>query len=243
MYSVYRSRELGFLIMKFYLKIVVVFFSIQCSFSQETSSTAVDSLYKEDQFYVGISYNILGKQPDGLSQSGFSTGLHFGFIKDMPLNTKRNVAIGIGLGYSINSYNQNMQIQELSDGSYGYSIVDGGTYSKNRFASHLIELPIEFRWRTSTPTEFKFWRIYTGFKIGYNVFNASKFNGDSGTFKHTKIDDFNKVEYGLTLSAGYNTWNIYFYYGLNPIFSDNAVLDDEVINMNAIKVGLMFYIL
>jgi len=161
----------------------------------------------------------------------------------MPINEIRNVAIGIGLGYSMNSYNQNMQIQEVGDGSYSYAILDGDTYSKNRFTSHLIELPIEFRWRTSTPTEFRFWRIYTGFKIGYNVINASKFNGDSGAYKLTNIDDLNKVEYGLTLSAGYNTWNIYFYYGLNPIFSDNAVLDGEVINMNAIKVGLMFYIL
>ena len=217
--------------------------SVQYAFSQEESAEIVDSLYKEDQFYIGVTYNLLGNKPNDLSQSGFSSGIHFGFIKDMPINEKRNVAIGIGLGYSMNSYNQNMQIQEVGDGSYSYAILDGDTYSKNRFTSHLIELPIEFRWRTSTPTEFRFWRIYTGFKIGYNVINASKFNGDSGAYKLTNIDDLNKVEYGLTLSAGYNTWNIYFYYGLNPIFSDNAVLDGEVINMNAIKVGLMFYIL
>lgn len=217
--------------------------SVQYAFSQEESAKIVDSLYKEDQFYIGVTYNLLGNKPNDLSQSGFSSGIHFGFIKDMPINEKRNVAIGIGLGYSMNSYNQNMQIQEVGDGSYSYAILDGDTYSKNRFTSHLIELPIEFRWRTSTPTEFRFWRIYTGFKIGYNVINASKFNGDSGAYKLTNIDDLNKVEYGLTLSAGYNTWNIYFYYGLNPIFSDNAVLDGEVINMNAIKVGLMFYIL
>ena len=217
--------------------------SVQYAFSQEESAKIVDSLYKEDQFYIGVTYNLLGNKPNDLSQSGFSSGIHFGFIKDMPINEKRNVAIGIGLGYSMNSYNQNMQIQEVGDGSYSYAILDGDTYSKNRFTSHLIELPIEFRWRTSTPTQFRFWRIYTGFKIGYNVINASKFNGDSGAYKLTNIDDLNKVEYGLTLSAGYNTWNIYFYYGLNPIFSDNAVLDGEVINMNAIKVGLMFYIL
>ncbi len=229
--------------MKLYLKIVIVLLSVQWAFSQEESAKKVDSLYKEDQFYIGVTYNLLGNKPSDLSQSGFSSGIHFGFIKDMPINEKRNVAIGIGLGYSMNSYNQNMQVQELGDGSYSYAILDGDTYSKNRFASHLIELPIEFRWRTSTPTEFKFWRIYTGFKIGYNVLNASKFNGDSGAYKLTNIDDFNKVEYGLTLSAGYNTWNIYFYYGLNPIFSDNAVLDGEIIDMNAIKVGLMFYIL
>lgn len=222
---------------------VIVLISVQWSFSQEDSSIVIDSLYKEDQFYIGVTYNILGNKPSNLSQSGFSTGLHLGVIKDFPLNRDRNVAIGIGFGYSMNSFNQNMQIYKESSDSYTYSILDGDTYSKNKFSTHLIELPIEFRWRTSTPTEYKFWRIYTGFKLGYTIINSSKFIGDAGSFKNSNISDFNKLEYGLTLSAGYNTWNIFLYYGLNPIFSNKAILDGEKIDMNAVKVGLMFYIL
>jgi hypothetical protein len=229
--------------MKLFLKIFIVLISAQWCFSQEDSTKEVDSLYKEDQFYIGVTYNLLGNKPSDLSQSGFSTGLHFGFIKDMPLNESRDVAIGIGLGYSMNSFNQNMQINKESNGSYSYTILDGNTYSKNKFSSHLIELPIEFRWRTSTPTEYRFWRIYTGFKLGYAIVNTSKFEGDSGSFKYKNINDFNNLEYGLTLSTGYNTWSIYLYYGLNPIFSNNAVLDGKKMDTNAIKVGLMFYIL
>lgn len=229
--------------MKLFLKIFIVLISSQWCFSQENNTSVVDSLYREDQFYIGVTYNLLGNKPSDLSQSGFSTGLHFGFIKDMPLNESRDVAIGIGLGYSMNSFNQNMQINEESNGSYSYTILDGNTYSKNKFSSHLIELPIEFRWRTSTLTEYRFWRIYTGFKVGYAVLNTTKFKDDSGSIKHKNISDFNKLEYGFTLSAGYNTWNIYLYYGLNPIFSNKAVLEGDKINMNAIKVGLMFYIL
>lgn len=239
----FTKKETYLLIMKLVLKILIVLISGQSCFSQEDITKEVDSLYREDQFYAGVTYNLLGNKPSDLSQSGFSTGLHFGFIKDMPLNDKRNVAIGIGLGYSMNSFNQNMQINEESGGSYSYTILDGNTYSKNKFSNHLIEIPIEFRWRTSTPTEYRFWRIYTGLKVGYAIVNTAKFKDDSRSIKYNNISDFNKFEYGFTLSAGYNTWNIYLYYGLNPIFSNNAVLEGDKIDMNAIKVGLIFYIL
>ncbi|WP_445731032.1 porin family protein [Mariniflexile sp.] len=230
--------------MKYIFKILIVLLSFQCAFSQESTIKEIDSLYKEDQFYLGVTYNLLGQKPDKLSQNGFSTGLHFGFINDMPLNENRNVALGVGLGVSINSFNQNLLIDKDNPGAFTYSLLDGNsTYSKNKFYRNLIELPIEFRWRTSTPTEYKFWRIYTGFKLGYIITSDSKFKGQPESIKYHNINDFNKLQYGLTLSAGYNTWNLYLYYGLNPIFSKDAVLNGNAIDINAIKVGLMFYVL
>jgi len=212
---------------------------------EEPSVTAIDSLYKEDQFYIGVTYNLLVKRPKDISQSGFSSGFHLGFIKDMPINKKRNVAIGIGLGYSGNSFNQNMLINKNDADNFTYSVLYDSeiNYTKNKFSTHMIELPIEFRWRTSTAIEYKFWRIYTGFKIGYVFAHTTKFKGDLGTLKFNDDTDFNDFQYGLTISMGYNTWNIHFYYALNPIFSSNAKLNDHVIDMSTIKIGLMFYIL
>lgn len=224
--------------------VLFIFWGVQWGYSQTDSLSAVDNLYKEDQFYIGATYNLLGKKPKGLSQSGFSSGIHFGIIKDMPLNEARNVAIGVGLGISLNSFNHNLFIEKDSNGNLLYSILeDGSVYTKNKFARQLIELPIEFRWRTSTPTEYNFWRIYTGFKLGYLVNSTTKFKGDAGSFKHRNIDDFNKLQYGLTLSAGYNTWNLFLYYGLNPIFSKDAILNGNDMETNTLKIGLMFYIL
>jgi len=230
--------------MKFIFVTLFCLSNITWSFCQEGIIKEVDSLYKEDQFYAGITYNLLGKAPNSLSQSGFSLGFHLGFIKDIPLNTKRNVAIGIGLGYSANSFNQDFLINKSNTGDFVYNIIkDKNTFSKNKFSNHLVEIPIEFRWRTSTPTSYQFWRIYTGFKFGYILSDTSKYNGDLGSLKYTNVEDFNVLQYGLTLSIGYNTWNFYLYYALNPIFSDNAKLDGEKIKMNAVKIGLMFYIL
>jgi len=230
-----------------YLLLFFIFIICQHSvLSQEEPSTiVVDSIYKEDQLYVGMTYNLLVNRPSDINQSGFSSGFHLGFIKDMPINDKRNVAIGIGLGYSANSFNQNMLINKDDLGNFIYSVLNDEniSYTKNKFSTHMVELPIEFRWRTSTPTEYKFWRVYTGFKLGYVFAHTTKFKGDLGDLKFSDVEDFNNFQYGLTMSLGYNTWNIHLYYALNPIFSSNAKLNDQVIDMNAIKIGLMFYIL
>ncbi len=212
--------------------------------AQEFSNKVEDSLYREDQFYIGVTYNLLGKKPMNLSQTGFSSGFHLGFIRDMPINKKRNVAFGIGLGISSNSYNQNLLIDKDNLANSTYTILDdNGTFTKNKFSTHLIELPFEFRWRTSTPTEYNFWRIYTGFKVGYMFTHTTKYKGDLGSIKHSNISEFNDFQYGLTLSVGYNTWNINIYYGLNPIFSSDSLLEGNQLDMNAVKIGLMFYIL
>lgn len=233
--------------MKNFLLLFFIFFGLNLITAQEETSTPkeVDTLYKEDQFYIGATYNILGNKPSGLSQSGFSFGLHFGFIKDMPINKKRNKAIGIGLGYSTNAFNNNLLVNNNAEGNTTYSIIDETTvsFTKNKLSQHIIELPIEFRWRTSTAKNYNFWRIYTGFKLGYVFSNTTKFKGSSGDFKNRNISDFNDFQYGLSLSAGYNTWNIYAYYGLNSIFSNKAKIGNKSIDMNAVKIGLIFYIL
>ncbi len=223
---------------------IIFLMNFVCCFAQEINEQVIDSLYKEDQFYAGVTYNLLGNKPKEVSQSGFSLGFHLGFIKDMPINKNRNIAIGIGLGYSANSYNQNLLIDKDATGNTTYTVLNNSsTYAKNKFSSHLIEFPIEFRWRTSTATDYNFWRIYTGFKLGYMLAHTTKYRGDLGKLRHSNINDFNDFQYGLTLSAGYNTWNLFLYYALNPIFSGDASLNGNQIDMNAIKIGLMFYIL
>ncbi|MDA9069892.1 PorT family protein [Algibacter sp.] len=230
--------------MRYLLFVLFCLSSISFCYTQENTVKEVDSLYKEDQFYAGVTYNLLGRKPEKLNQSGFSLGFHLGFIKDMPINKDRNIAIGIGLGYSTNSFNQDLFINKNNANVFEYSIIeDRQTYSKNKFSTHLIEIPIEFRWRSSTPTDYNFWRIYTGFKFGYTIANTSKYEGDLGRIKYTNNSDFNKFQYGLTLSAGYNTWNIHVYYALNSIFSDDAKINGENLDVHAIKIGLMFYIL
>jgi hypothetical protein len=208
------------------------------------SIKVVDNKYREDQFYISVTYNLLGNKPEGVSQNGFSSGFHLGFIRDIPLNKNRNVALGLGLGLSTNSFNQTLLISE-SNAVYDYTVLGEVSFSKNKFTTYLVEFPIEFRWRTSTAKEFDFWRIYSGIKLGYVLYNSSKFRGTANDISLTNISDINKFQVGLTLSAGYSNVNFYFYYAFNDMFDSNAKLvgSEENVAINAIKIGLIFYIL
>ncbi|WP_353776894.1 outer membrane beta-barrel protein [Winogradskyella sp. 3972H.M.0a.05] len=225
--------------------IFVFLISIQnISGQTDTDSTAVDNKYREDQFYISTTYNLLGNKPSGVSQRGFSTGFHLGFIRDMPINERRNFAIGLGIGVSSNSYNNNILVSEDNQG-VNYTLIDDtdASFSRNKLTTYLIEVPLEFRWRTSTSTVYKFWRIYTGFKFGYVVYNTTKFRGSLGNIDTSGISDVNRIQYGITLSAGYSTFNFHLYYSLNNIFKDEAKLNDQTIGINAVKIGLIVYIL
>jgi hypothetical protein len=232
--------------MKFTFLLFICFIG-KLGFTQidDTDKAELYKNYREDQFYASVTYNLLNNKPDDISQSGFSSGFHFGFIRDMPINEKRNRAIGLGLGISTNSYNQkNLFIEEFND-EISLSIIneDDFNVSKNKFTTYLIEVPFEFRWRTSTATDYNFWRIYTGFKVGYLLYNSAKFKSEEINMNLNNLSGFNKIQYGLTLSAGYGTWNFQVYYGLNTIFEDGTKLNDKTVDLKSLKIGLLFYIL
>ncbi|MDT0691663.1 porin family protein [Salegentibacter sp. F188] len=231
------------------------FFLLLCekSFSQEeehlfisigdTIPTVTDSLYREDQFYFGFSFNLLTNTSESISQSGFSGGVYLGAIRDFPLNERRNIALGIGLGWSLNSYGHNLFIGESQSGeSIFRSLGDNISYDTNRFTTQLVEAPIEFRWRTSTATNYKFWRIYTGLRLGYVYHLKSNFVQEANRVVQTDVPEFDRFRLGATFTFGYNTFNFHFYYNLNSFFSD-AYIQNEEVELSTLKMGLMFYIL
>lgn len=222
---------------------IFIFFTVGTIFSQEKPNfEAVDSLYREDQFYIGVTYNSLQSRSTGISQKKFTPSFSLGFLRDIPINKRRTFAIAAGLGYSINNYNENLLISE-NNSIISYQGINSTTvYEKNKLLLHYVDLPIEFRWRTSTPESHKFYRIYTGFKLSYLVYDRSKYIDYQSNIKIANNPDFNKLMYGAYLSAGYNTWNAYVYYGLTPTFK-SGILNNKDLQMKTINFGLMFYIL
>ncbi|WBL22602.1 porin family protein [Zunongwangia sp. HRR-M8] len=206
--------------------------------------TVIDSSYREDQFYFGLSFNFITDQPEFLDQNGFSAGLSGGFIRDIPLNENRNIGIGIGLGLAFDSFGQNLFIGEDQDGNSVFRNLnqDGIDYDSNRFNTFLIEAPIQFRWRTSTFDSYKFWRIYTGLKLGYIYHFRSILKQTGNTVKQSDVPELERFRLGASFTFGYSTFNFQIYYGLNPFF-DGATVEGEDVSISTLRVGLMFYIL
>ena len=222
--------------------IIVIIFLLQfVGVMAQNSTENFDSNYREDQFYFGLTYNSFTNAPENFNQTGFSPGLKVGFIRDFPINLQRDIAIGIGLWYAFNSYSGNIKISTTSSDVYNYEIVSNNSFQKNRFSHQSIEIPIEFRWRTSTAETYKFWRVYAGFKASY-IFASSYVYQNEEVSAQLKNIDLNNLQYGLTLSLGYNNWNGFVYYGLNPVFND-AAINQNSLDTKSFKIGLMFYFL
>ncbi|NNJ89862.1 MAG: PorT family protein [Eudoraea sp.] len=222
--------------------VAVLFFLISPGIAQEAEQK-VDYSYLEDQFYVGLTYNFILDKPVDVNQQNLSYGLQLGFIKDLPLNSSRTFALGIGLGYAVNSYYTNLNIVEVGD-DFQYGIVDSDLGAKrNKLETHLLEIPIELRLRNSTPTEYRFWRFYLGAKLGYAFGSRSKLVTDTGkdSFYVTDVDKF---RYGLMANFGYNTFNIHVYYALNNLFKEGLSLDTgQELTFTPLRIGFIFYIL
>jgi len=216
-------------------------------FSQEAKTellpqVKVDSLYREDQFYFAVTYNLLVQAPEGLKQDKFSAGISLGFLRDMPINKDRTVAIATGLGLSYKNYYQNLTIQNV-EGNLVYDVNSYDAFNSNKFRQYLVDLPIEFRWRNSTYESYKFWRIYGGIKFSYVFSDKSIFRDGENTYVVRNNPDVNKFQYGVYLSTGYNTWNVYAYYGFKPLFKSAQTVNGENIDMRTMNIGLIFYIL
>lgn len=226
------------------VRIIFIFVLLSTGLNAQVYPDSVlqNSRYLEDQFYLGVTYNVLLDKPENISQRNLSYGLQGGIIKDIPLNDSRTTALGLGLGYGLYSYYSTLLATETADG-FVYSILENtNDFKRNKVETHMVEIPLQLRWRNSTSTEYRFWRIYTGFKMGYLVGGRSKFVGEAyrDSFYNT---DLQKFQYGLTFDFGYNTFNLHAYYALNTIFEDNVMLNGQEIAMKPLRIGLIFYIL
>jgi len=221
---------------KLVLHLCFVFIALTMS---AQDSLLVGKSYFEDQLYISITNNTLVNKPDELKSKGISIGLATGFIKDISLNEKGNIALGIGIGYAYQKFNQNMMIGYDDT----YAIIDG-SYLRNKFEKHSIEIPFEIRIRPqSSPTTYRFWRLYIGAKAGFSFYNRSMFLDDSGKIVTKNIQRINNWYYGPQISIGYNVINLYAFYNVNNLF-DNLVLENQSTLNDAtfLNIGFQLYI-
>lgn len=218
--------------MRFLTLLFVIVFNF--GFSQ-TTEKVVDSLFREDQIYFSVSYNFSQNKPDNFNQYSFAAGLTGGFFRDFPISKNRHWSIAPGIGYSYNDLKQYIDISAATNSADDNNV-------KSRLTLHYIEIPLEIRWRNASPESHKFWRIHTGFKVSYllgGTFSYESTEMGNDNFKAKEIA--NQLQYGVYIAFGFNTWNPYIYYGLNPIFDKNKTTLEN--NVTALNIGLKFYIL
>ncbi len=212
-------------------KLLILLFLVNLLNSQENNNLN----YKEDQIYFNFNFDFQLKNIEGYQQNGFSRSFNIGLLKDISLNKKGNKAIAIGLGYGFTRLVNNLDIGQASS-----FIIEGDSNLRNRISFHSIQFPMEIRLRTSTVKSFEFWRFYLGYTINYNFLAKYKPFFGRKTSLNNHISDFSQC---LSLSLGFNTWNIRFETGISPIIKilSNSKTPNKDFMISS--VGLVFYLL
>ncbi len=212
---------------------IFLFFSL-FGFSQEEFQK-----YREDQIYFSVFYNSLGSELDNFKENKFSSSFNLGFIRDIPISKSGKFALGLGIGYGKNSFNNNLKLSSNDKSSYEL-LSNRDAPTKNIFNFSEIQFPIEIRWRNSSSSNYKFWRIYAGLKYSKVLQSSFKYDSSQENYKIINLP-INLDQLGLTLNIGYNTWNIGLYKSLRPFFNKNIESLPQALEQ--FKLGLIFYIL
>lgn len=203
--------------------LLVLSLSVNSVFAQQEEDPEAALRFREDQFYVGFAYTLGQSSASDFEQNGFSYQLDLGFLRDYPLTDNSKWAIAPGVGISLQRF-----ISNLDFARNGLLTYMG---QERNFNYGNLVFPLEFRWRNATAESFSFWRIHLGATISVPLWERN----------FDLVSALPRANSSIYLAAGYNTWNIYIAYQLQPFL---RVADVNIKNApSLINIGLRFYVL
>lgn len=183
---------------------------------------------KFDRFFVDVVHNNFHGDLNGTRGKWYSFGFNFSYMGDIPFNKRSKVGIGLGLGFSHWDLHHNGDFTFIDEGNNGKTdytelarLPDSIMSSRirNKLGFNYIEVPFEFRFRNRGKTMFKF---YPGFKVGVltNMF-TKEYDENGSKFKDYSFPDKFLFTYGPTIRIGINSFFLFGYYNLAPLFKDS----------------------
>lgn len=217
------------------------------SLAQESGRlmSSEDEFYREDQFYIALSYDLLTEVPAVVATRGLIGGVQLGFIRDWPLTRRGNWSLGTGIGLGYDRYGQNIIAQSSQDADPTWTIEQSpSAIEANSLQITAVEFPLELRWRTSDAQTYKFWRLYAGAKWSQHLAVKTVFSGSDTSATLTDLPQVRQGIWYATLAFGYGIFNAQLQWGLSPLLRDvQDSVTGQSIGLRPIKLGIMFYIL
>ncbi len=176
----------------------------------------------EDKIVIEITNDMWLDLPEGVELRTFSPGFKAYFFTDYQFGESA-YSFAWGIGVSADNVHSNanwVRTKETADTPGSLVLTpypDEYEYSKNKFVTTYIELPIEFRLITQGRRPFKF---TTGFRIGYLVQNNNKIIDDEGKRKFYNFEYIEKLRYGISSRIGYGRVGITGFYSLASLVDE-----------------------
>lgn len=200
--------------------------------------------YLDDQLFASLTYNVLTGMPSGMKTYSFSNTLSLGYVRDIPLNARRNIGLGIGAGYSFHHYYTNLAMTKDAAGVPHIALLESEEYKSNRFSMQTLDIPFQIRFRGSTAERYKFWRVYAGVTASWVVKDYATLNDGKVKVRYYNLPYLQTWLFTANLQVGYGKFTLKADYTLNPLFrSSLAGTVPGLEDTRSLSVGLLVYIL
>lgn len=184
---------------------------------EETEFTGGSRLGKADRINIDIYSDMWLNAPDSLSIRGYNPGAAANILFRVPFgSSKFSFAGGLGIG-THNLHTDGSLYKDSVGASLFEPFPSTQEYTKNKLVFSYIDVPIEFRFRSTGENVF---RISIGGKIGYLINNHNKYVAEGVKSKYFNFDNVNPLRYGLTFRVGWKHYNLFCYYGLSTLFEE-----------------------
>ncbi|MBW4890962.1 PorT family protein [Mucilaginibacter sp. HMF5004] len=199
---------------------------------------SIDSLNRVDHSGVDFDFSLFSHYSLGLANlldnGSFTLSPKNEFLNYTALKTSYDSFEMFSFGYRFNNHFkinlaagfdwtlirlQNNNISIVADAPTLTYKVDATKYSKNRFSSNYLILPLDFSFRTNMDKHRKRISVEVGPEVGFLVDGMLKqISDDHGKVKNFNDFHFAKFKYGAFTRIGYGDVGIFAKYNFNDMF-------------------------
>jgi hypothetical protein len=150
-----------------------------------------------------------------------SRGINIKLMKDKLIKNSR-FSFGYGLGFSSQNFDTDRFIvfDDSLDVTFFVPFDSATDVKRNKLSVNYLDLPLEFRFRTTPNSKNNSFKIAIGFKIGVLLQSHIKYEDGDGKVKFYNIENLYKYRYGVDARIGYGIWGLNAYYSLLPLFDE-----------------------
>lgn len=173
----------------------------------------------KDRVVLEVNHTGWLNMPYGLRETLTSGGVNFYLFFDHPIGYSR-FSFAWGAGVSSHNIHGKQKLVTHWDTITDREIMTtiekrDEPYRVNRIGFKVVEVPIEFRFRTRTSYQFK---MMIGAKFGYVVHTFTKVYDKNQKAKYFDIYGVNPFRYGVTMRIGVEQIYVTAFYALSEVF-------------------------
>jgi hypothetical protein len=212
--------------LRFFYILAFVFcvFGLRAQSKKDSLARSEYNIYKykpvpQDRMILEVNHTGWLGAPSGLQGTYTSGGVNFMFFFDHPIGSSH---FSFAWGGGISSYNIHGPIslvyhQDSVTKNFAFTSVEKRTepYNINRIGLKILEVPVEFRFRSRTDYQFK---LSIGGKFGYVVQSFRKIFDKDENVKIFNIKGVNPWRYGVTFRVGWEQLHLTVFYSISEFF-------------------------